>query len=142
MAGAMASARARSSTSPGSSSDASTAATRAWTAGVTDETVARSPGPPPPWRATQTAMRIGIFVQVPGLDDFVTEVGAAAERGFATVWTPQIFGFDALTALALAGREVPGIELGTAVVPTYPRHPMVLAAAGARRQSALRQARK
>jgi F420-dependent oxidoreductase-like protein len=25
------------------------------------------------------------------------------------------------------GREVPGIELGTAVVPTYPRHPMVLA---------------
>jgi F420-dependent oxidoreductase-like protein len=35
---------------------------------------------------------------------------------------------DALTALAVAGREVPGIELGTAVVPTYPRHPAMLAA--------------
>ena len=39
----------------------------------------------------------------------------------------NIFGLDALTALAVAGRQVPGIELGTAVVPTYPRHPAVLA---------------
>ncbi len=31
------------------------------------------------------------------------------------------------TILAIIGREVPGIELGTSVVPTYPRHPMVLA---------------
>lgn len=29
--------------------------------------------------------------------------------------------------LALAGQQVPGIELGTAIVPTFPRHPMVLA---------------
>jgi F420-dependent oxidoreductase-like protein len=40
---------------------------------------------------------------------------------------PQIFGHDALTVLAIVGREVAGIELGTAVVPTYPRHPMMLA---------------
>ena len=39
----------------------------------------------------------------------------------------NIFGLDALTALAVAGSQVPGIELGTAVVPTYPRHPAVLA---------------
>ena len=39
----------------------------------------------------------------------------------------NIFGVDALTALAVAGSQVPGIELGTAVVPTYPRHPAVLA---------------
>ena len=39
----------------------------------------------------------------------------------------QVFGLDALTALAVVGREVSGIELGTAVVPTYPRHPMVMA---------------
>src|SRR5262249_41108834 len=31
------------------------------------------------------------------------------------------------TVLSIVGREVPGIELGTAVVPTYPRHPWVLA---------------
>ena len=39
----------------------------------------------------------------------------------------NIFGLDALTALAVAGSQVPGIELGTAVVPAYPRHPAVLA---------------
>jgi F420-dependent oxidoreductase-like protein len=43
------------------------------------------------------------------------------------VWIANIFGLDALTALAVAGSQVPGIELGTAVVPTYPRHPAVLA---------------
>jgi F420-dependent oxidoreductase-like protein len=43
------------------------------------------------------------------------------------VWSPHIFALDALIALSIAGREVPEIELGTAVVPTYPRHPMALA---------------
>jgi F420-dependent oxidoreductase-like protein len=39
----------------------------------------------------------------------------------------NIFGLDALTALAVAGSGVPGIEIGTAVVPTYPRHAAVMA---------------
>jgi 5,10-methylenetetrahydromethanopterin reductase len=51
----------------------------------------------------------------------------AADDGFASAWVSNIFGLDALTALAVAGSQVPGIELGTAVVPTYPRHPAVLA---------------
>lgn len=51
----------------------------------------------------------------------------AADDGFASVWMANIFGLDALTALAVAGSSVPGIEIGTAVVPTYPRHPAVLA---------------
>jgi F420-dependent oxidoreductase-like protein len=38
-----------------------------------------------------------------------------------------MFSFDAVTVCAIAGREVPGIELGTAVVPTFPRHPTTLA---------------
>lgn len=61
------------------------------------------------------------------VDDFIAEARAAKEAGYHTFWTSQIFGHDALTALALAGREVPDIELGTAVVPTYPRHPWVMA---------------
>ena len=52
----------------------------------------------------------------------------AHDDGFASYWSSQIFGLDALTALAVIGREVPDIELATAVVPTYPRHPMMLAA--------------
>ena len=74
-------------------------------------------------------MRIGLMVGTDGtLDDVAGRVRAAADDGFAGAWVAQIFGWDALTALAVIGREVPGIELGTAVVPTYPRHPMMLAA--------------
>ena len=75
-------------------------------------------------------MRIGIFAgDTAGrtIDDVVAEARATADDGFAGYWIPQIFGMDALTVLAVVGREVPRIELGTAVVPTYPRHPMTLA---------------
>jgi len=61
------------------------------------------------------------------VDDIVNEARQAEADGFASYWAPQIFGHDALTALAIVGREVPRIELGTSVVPTYPRHPMMLA---------------
>lgn len=75
-------------------------------------------------------MRIGIFSGSTNdgtIDQIVTEAKAAEASGFASFWLPQIFGHDALTALAVVGREVPRIELGTSVVPTYPRHPMMLA---------------
>lgn len=55
------------------------------------------------------------------------QIRRAAAQGFASAWLANIFALDALTALAVAGRSVRGIELGTAVVPTYPRHPAALA---------------
>jgi F420-dependent oxidoreductase-like protein len=75
-------------------------------------------------------MRIGIMgnaVNDGTIDQIIGEARAAADDGLHTYWVSQIFGHDALTALAVVGREVPGIEIGTAVVPTYPRHPMMLA---------------
>lgn len=75
-------------------------------------------------------MRMGIFGGLSAngpIDTIVEDAKAAEAEGFASYWLPQIFGVDALTALAVVGREVPRIELGTAVVPTYPRHPMMLA---------------
>jgi len=51
----------------------------------------------------------------------------AADDGFSSAWMANIFGLEALTALAVAGYGVGEIEVGTAVVPTYPRHPAVLA---------------
>jgi len=52
----------------------------------------------------------------------------AEEAGFSTVWVPQIPDeFDALTAVALIGAETERIEIGTAVVPVQPRHPVALA---------------
>jgi F420-dependent oxidoreductase-like protein len=75
-------------------------------------------------------MRTGIFsmtVNEGSVDDMVAEARQAEGDGFDTFWAPQIFGHDALTALAIVGREVPRIEVGTSVVPTFPRHPMMLA---------------
>jgi F420-dependent oxidoreductase-like protein len=74
-------------------------------------------------------MRIGIngAGAISSLDDIVAGARRAADDGFASYWLPQIFATDALTALAVVGREVPGIELGTAVVPVQPRHPQMLA---------------
>jgi 5,10-methylenetetrahydromethanopterin reductase len=77
-------------------------------------------------------MRIGTMLSMPG-DPVGTKVliqraVAAENAGFASVWLPQVGTVDALMVLALAGRDTSRIELGTAVVPTYPRHPTVLAA--------------
>src|SRR3546814_7028847 len=52
----------------------------------------------------------------------------AEEAGMASVWIPQIpDDFDALTAATIVGVETSRIEIGTAVVPVQPRHPIALA---------------
>ena len=90
-------------------------------------------------------MRIGIFGGLEagenpgGLDVLTKHVADANDQGFASYWLPQVFGIDALTALAVVGHEVPGIELGTSVIPTYPRHPMMLASQALTVQSAIGQ---
>jgi F420-dependent oxidoreductase-like protein len=82
-------------------------------------------------------MRYGVMLDTSGsIDDVTKEVRWAAEGGLASVWCPQIFGYDALTLLAVVGREVEGIDLGTAVVPTYPRHPIVMASQALTTQAA------
>jgi 5,10-methylenetetrahydromethanopterin reductase len=58
----------------------------------------------------------------------VQSVINAENDGFDGIWFGQIFGPDVLTVLALAGQKTHRIELGTSVVPTYPRHPHMLAA--------------
>lgn len=76
-------------------------------------------------------MRIGIMLtDRPGsdtIDRLTADLAEFHAEGFSSAWISQIFGLDALTALALIGSRVPEIELGTAVVPSYPRHPAVLA---------------
>ena len=76
-------------------------------------------------------MRIGLFMGTMGaastLDAQVQQAVAAEEDGFDGYWIPQIAGADALTLLGLAGQRTSRIEMGTGVVPTFPRHPMMLA---------------
>ena len=77
-------------------------------------------------------MRIGIVSGSVGnpnatLDDVVGEIKQYESDGFAFVSLPNIFGLDAITTIAIAGRETSRIELTTGVVPTPPRHPHALA---------------
>ena len=79
-------------------------------------------------------MRIGVFVgasvaDLMTLDDLLARIKQAEDDGFDSFWIPHISarGYDALTALALAGMQTSRIELGVGVVPTYPRHPAALA---------------
>lgn len=73
-------------------------------------------------------MRIGLFYG--GTNDVSGQVDAVVQAendGFDSIFFGQIFGPDAMTVLALAGQKTSRIELGTSVVPTYPRHPHVMA---------------
>jgi F420-dependent oxidoreductase-like protein len=72
-------------------------------------------------------MRIGIGLGGTSVDEVVEAAEKAAAAGFTTGWIANIFGIDAVMACAIAGRAVPGIALGTAVTPTFPRHPHALA---------------
>jgi len=73
-------------------------------------------------------MRIGVMLDgSEPLQSVVSQFSRAERSGFASAWLPNIFANDALTVLALAGAHTSCIELGTAVVPTFPRHPTALA---------------
>ena len=77
-------------------------------------------------------MRIGVMAgATPGPDGTLDGVVARAQNleaaGIHAMWMANIFGLDAITSCAIVGRETERIELGTAVVPTYPRHPTAIA---------------
>lgn len=60
--------------------------------------------------------------------ELVDHAVAAEADGFTSYWLAQLAVPDALTVIAMAGGRTASIELGTAVVPTWPRHPLMLAA--------------
>ena len=76
-------------------------------------------------------MRIGIMSghgrQDEGVETLISKARDLEARGFPSLWFGNIFAIDAMTVIALIGRETTSIELGTAVVPTFPRHPTVMA---------------
>jgi F420-dependent oxidoreductase-like protein len=72
------------------------------------------------------------------VDTYIESAELAAEAGVGAVWIGQFFDIDALSIAALVGRAVPDISIGTAVVPIYPRHPLVLATQALTAQAASR----
>ncbi len=62
------------------------------------------------------------------VDTCIRDLTQARDEGFARVWMTQMpFDADLLTVLAVALREVPGIEVASGVVPIQNQHPMLLA---------------
>jgi F420-dependent oxidoreductase-like protein len=78
-------------------------------------------------------MRIGIngtgLVQKASAAAICDDALKASEDGFQSYWLAEhpTGGFDALTVLSAVGQKTPNMELGTAIIPTHPRHPMILA---------------
>lgn len=75
-----------------------------------------------------THMRIGAFVDQHGpLDEVIERFARTAALGIRTLWCTQTFDYDTLALLALVGREVDDVELGTAALQVFPIHPLALA---------------
>ncbi len=77
-------------------------------------------------------MRIGIhagalMIMGAPLEDVAAHAVEAEADGFSTYWLPQSGATDALTLIAVLGAATSSIEFATAVVPTWGRHPHVLA---------------
>jgi F420-dependent oxidoreductase-like protein len=77
-------------------------------------------------------MQIGIhagalMLMGSGLGDVVDHAVTAEADGFSTYWLPQSQATDALTVIAVLGAATSTIEFATAVIPTWGRHPLVLA---------------
>tara|TARA_B100000700_G_C14919643_1_gene796412 strand:- start:161 stop:1084 length:924 start_codon:yes stop_codon:yes gene_type:complete len=76
-------------------------------------------------------VRLGLFIgAVPTgltLTEQVKQIIEAEKSGLDSFWLAQTGESDVLTTIALAGGETDRIELGTGVIPTYTRHPNVLA---------------
>ncbi|MBP1819182.1 F420-dependent oxidoreductase-like protein [Mycobacterium sp. OAE908] len=71
-------------------------------------------------------MKVGTMIEprLPGAVEFA----AAAERlGVDSLWTPEIWGYDALTGLAFVAAKTSTIKLGTFVVQLGSRSPAMLA---------------
>jgi F420-dependent oxidoreductase-like protein len=72
-------------------------------------------------------MRIGLTARGSTVDEIVAHARAAEADGFASVWFASVTAGDPLVAMALVGRATSTIELGTAVLQTYPCHPLLQA---------------
>lgn len=72
-------------------------------------------------------MRIGLTGRPATTDQLVEQAQAAEKDGFSSIWYDSTVLGDPLAAIAVAGRATTTIELGTAILQTYPCHPLLQA---------------
>ena len=85
-------------------------------------------------------MRIGLMHGDVGgftIEEQIQQIVDEEKDGFPCAWFGQVFGGDSLTIIALAGQRTKTIQIGTGVIPTYTRHPFVMAQQAMTVQAAL-----
>jgi F420-dependent oxidoreductase-like protein len=70
--------------------------------------------------------RVGFVVERTSAATAIKEIVAAEEAGIRQIWMNQAY-LDPLTIFAAAATKTSEVRLGTAIVQTYPRHPLALA---------------
>ncbi len=76
----------------------------------------------------RTGLMIGASDGPDGTINGLIKIAQEAEaKGYDNVWMANIFGLDAISTLSLLGHSTKKIGLGTAVTPTFPRHPTAIA---------------
>jgi F420-dependent oxidoreductase-like protein len=70
------------------------------------------------------------------VDDVVSQARRAYDIGVRQVWLAQQFNHDAISLAGLVGAAVPGLGVGTSVVPINPRHPLIVASLAQTAQAA------
>jgi F420-dependent oxidoreductase-like protein len=70
------------------------------------------------------------------VDNAIDQAQRAYDAGVRQLWLGQQFDYDAIGLAALMGSAIPGVGVGTSVVPINPRHPLIIAAAAQTAQAA------
>ncbi|MFN3005080.1 LLM class F420-dependent oxidoreductase [Mycolicibacterium wolinskyi] len=84
-----------------------------------------------------TGIVLAVNLSAPNVvDDAIAQARSAFDAGVRQIWLAQRFDVDAIALAGLIGAAVPGIGVGTSVVPINPRHPLLVASAAQTAQAA------
>ncbi|MFG3200863.1 TIGR03564 family F420-dependent LLM class oxidoreductase [Streptomyces sp. NPDC048192] len=73
-------------------------------------------------------MTIGVALHHQDPIDTVVDLAREAhEAGLRSAWFGQTFSYDSPMLAAIVGRDVPGLQVGTAAIPVFGRHPLIVA---------------
>ncbi|MGW7202457.1 LLM class F420-dependent oxidoreductase [Streptomyces sp. NPDC054837] len=82
-------------------------------------------------------MTIGVALPLQNrIDPTVQLAREAHEFGLRSAWFGQTFGYDSPSLAAIVGREVPGLHVGTAAIPVFGRHPLLVSSQAQTAQAA------
>jgi len=80
-------------------------------------------------RALPLRERIGLVINMTSAKEALESIIQAEQAGVRQLWTTQgPSTVDALTMFTVAATQTSTIRLGTSILPTYPRHPLAVAA--------------